>query len=285
MNFRESRPVKVFLERSARGIALRIPVWYLFLCGLLYVLQTGLLFHPSKMTRAEWNAEAHRRHLTVLPETLALVAEPEGAVKGTVVVFHGNGESAMVRSGIAMQISSRGYRAVMAEYPGFGAQPGTPGRESILVAGRQLIAQLHKLYPGPLELWGESMGSGPASELASEEAKAGRTPDKLVLIVPYDKLWQVAQHSAPLFPVRLLLRHHFDNSDVLASYPGQIDIVVADADEVVGTDQGRQLRHNLADRAGHYQEIGSTHNGWSYNLPLGMWESLLAQKVASKLGS
>lgn len=284
MNLRQHPVVKAFLARNAFGIAMRVLAWYLLVCALLYSVQDRLIFHPGRMTQAEWDAQATRLGLKVLPETQALVAEPASVATSTVVLFHGNGENAIARSGIARHFTSRGHRIVMAEYPGFGAKPGTPGRAAMLEDGRRLLAQVRTLYPGPLQVWGESMGTGVASELAAEEMRAGRKVEKLVLVVPYDKLADVAQKNAPLFPVSLLLKHKFDNSRVLKDYPGEVAIAVADDDDVVGTEQGRQLRRNLAGLNGRYIEFAGRHMAWPIYVKAPLWDELMNGRSAGKLG-
>jgi pimeloyl-ACP methyl ester carboxylesterase len=104
---------------------------------------------------------------------------------------------------------------------------------------------------------GESIGSGPACALAGEKT----LPDKIVLVVPFDKLANVAAQHFPWLPVRLLLRDNWDNVESLKHYPGPIEIFGAMDDTIIPIEHAKALASQIP--SARFIEIPGGHNDWS----------------------
>lgn len=117
---------------------------------------------------------------------------------------------------------------------------------------------LRREFPGkPIGILGESIGSGPASFLAS----ASPAPDKIILVVPFDTLADVAARHFPFLPVRLMLRDRWDNIAALRNYPGPIDIYGALDDEIINFAHAKNLSARIP--AARFTAIEGGHNSWS----------------------
>ena len=64
-------------------------------------------------------------------------------------------------------------------------------------------------------------------------ASASPAPDKLILVVPFDTLADVATRHFPFLPVRLMLRDRWDNITALRNYAGPVEIYATIADEII----------------------------------------------------
>ena len=174
------------------------------------------------------------------------------------LMLHGNGGQASDRI-YAVPCFSQDDSVFILEYPGYGDRKGVPSKASFNEAAKEAYLLLRETYPKlPVCVAAESIGSGPALSLAGLD----KSPDKFVLIVPFDKLSVVAETHFPAFLVRLILRSNWDNIDAVSTYDGPIDIFGAEADEVI------PVRHAtaLADsRPGaNMVVIPGGHNDWSY---------------------
>lgn len=98
---------------------------------------------------------------------------------------------------------------------------------------------------------GYSLGTGPAGRLA----QAGRPPDKIVLLAPFDSIAGAGQELSPFLPLRLLITENWDNVAALRSYSGKVETFAGDRDRAL------TLAKNLAAsvKGARYVEIASGH--------------------------
>src|SRR4051812_4134822 len=112
------------------------------------------------------------------------------------LMAHGNGGQASHRAYVLQTMSATDALYIV-EYPGYGQRPGTPSMTAINAAAIEAYQELRRMYPAtPISVIGESIGSGPASVLAMQTPP----PDKVVLLVPFDTLANVAGAHFPLLP-------------------------------------------------------------------------------------
>ena len=230
----------------------------------ILTLQFKLLYHPwssappAELLRANhvrlWQSSgADYRGLVTADET--------GRCKGTIVVFHGNGGTAVDRVFYVDALAALDYRVILAEYPMYGGRKGELGEKSFASDAKETIRLAFEEYGGPLFLLGESLGSGVAAA-----SSAGETPvriDGIVLITPWDSLASIAHSKFPFLPVRLLLRDNYDSVSNLASFKGKIAVVGAAQDEVIPIRHARKLFDSLPGASRNMWTIqGAGHNDW-----------------------
>lgn len=171
---------------------------------------------------------------------------------------HGNGGQAADRDYVLPKISDRDSLYVL-EYPGYGKREGKPSLKSINAAAVDAYRILRDENPGtPVCVIGESIGSGPACVLASEEP----APDQVALVVPFDKLTNVAADTFPFLPVRLLLLDRWDNVEALGDYSGPVQIYAAEGDRIIPAKHARALADEIG--GAEFIEVSGGHNEWSY---------------------
>jgi surfactin synthase thioesterase subunit len=145
------------------------------------------------------------------------------------------------------------------EYPGYGAREGLPTKESMDQAASNAYQALRIQNPGKAVcVLGESIGTGPASSLASEKVP----PEKIVLMVPFDTLASVASERFWFLPVRLLLRDRWNNVDALRHYSGQVDIFGAEGDTIIPIQHAKSLATQIP--SAHFTAIPGGHNDWAF---------------------
>jgi pimeloyl-ACP methyl ester carboxylesterase len=188
-------------------------------------------------------------------ETLGFAREVPDP-KNVWLMLHGNGGQAADRA-YAMPAFDPADSVFILEYPGFGQRAGRPSRRSFDAAARAGYSDLRARFPGkPLCVAGESIGSGPASMLARETP----APDKIVLVVPFDRITDVARDHVRWLPVSLILMGTWDNIDALKDYRGPIEIFGAEQDEVIDVRHAQALAESLPQAKFH--RIAGGH-GWA----------------------
>jgi pimeloyl-ACP methyl ester carboxylesterase len=173
------------------------------------------------------------------------------------LMTHGNAGQASHRAYVLARMSPADSLYVL-EYPGYGLRGGKPSRDSFDAAAAEAYGMLRKEFPNtPVGVIGESIGSGPASFLAS----ARPAPDKIILVVPFDTFASVAAEHMPFLPVRAILKDKWDNISALRGYAGPIDIYGAADDRVVPCGHARRLAAALPNAK--FTLIQGGHNDWS----------------------
>ena len=179
--------------------------------------------------------------------------------KNVWLVLHGNAGQASDRLYVIPSFTSEDSVFIL-EYPGYGDREGVPSKEAFNQAAKEGYLFLRKTYPDiPVCVVGESIGSGPASFLASLSHK----PDKLVLIVPFDSLSLVAKDHFPSILVNLVLKDNWDNVEALSNFKGQLDIFGAKADTVIPVGHAKALAAAIA--GSKLTVINGGHNDWASN--------------------
>jgi pimeloyl-ACP methyl ester carboxylesterase len=173
------------------------------------------------------------------------------------LMAHGNAGQASQRAYVLQRMAPTDALYVV-EYPGYGARPGVPAMAAMNAAVADAYEILRRAHPATsVCVLGESIGSGPASMLATR----AQPPDKIVLVVPFDVLANVAAGHFPLLPVRLVLKDRWDNVAALKSYPGPVDIFAADRDQVIPTSHARKLA--AAVPQARLTLFAGAHNEWA----------------------
>jgi len=108
--------------------------------------------------------------------------------------------------------------------------------------------------PGKLVVVGESLGTGPAVQLAASHPVAA-----LALEAPYTSMVDAASYHYGWLPVRLLLRDRFDSIDRIAEIHAPLIIFHGDADPVVPFALGKRLFEAAAEPKQFVPIPGGTH--------------------------
>jgi uncharacterized protein len=175
------------------------------------------------------------------------------------LMLHGNGGQAAQRA-YAIPCFSDQDSVYILEYPGYGKRAGVPSRETFDQAAQDAYLLLRERYQQkPVCVAAESIGSGPASTLASQAV----SPDKIVLIVPFDRLSLVAKRHFPAFLVDLILQSDWNNVESLSNYAGQVDIFGAQDDTVIPVEHAKALAEALP--GANLIIVQGGHNDWSVN--------------------
>jgi uncharacterized protein len=212
------------------------------LVGVLYVFQRNLLYFPI----------GHRPELGTLAELgvseveirtndgLSLLAwySPPRGDRPVVAYFHGNGGHIGYRAERLRRFAREGYGVLMAEYRGYGGNPGTPTEDGLCADGVAALDFLRQegIAPSQLVLYGESLGSGVAVVLATQRDVAG-----LILEAPFTSVAEVAQYHYSFVPASALVRDRFDSLSRIGRVRAPILVLHGERDRVVPVRFGRAL--------------------------------------------
>jgi uncharacterized protein len=202
-----------------------------------------------------------------------LIADPEPpAPNGTIVIFHGNGGTALDRGFYLEPLTKLGFRVILAEYPQYGGRPGKVGEKPFVADGLETVHLAYELYGEPLYLQGESLGCGVAAAVSK---RASIPIAGIILITPWDTLAAVAKALFPFLPVSLLLTDKYDSIGNLKSFREKISVVGAEQDDILPINHAHNLYQSLPEGKKRMWVIkGAGHNDWPYFADESLWKEV-----------
>jgi fermentation-respiration switch protein FrsA (DUF1100 family) len=163
--------------------------------------------------------------------------KPPQPGKAIVLYFHGNGGSLWSRRLRARALTETGRGLLMVSYRGYSGSSGNPSEEGLRTDARAAYEWLRHSYEASrIVVYGESLGTGVAVRLASEEPVAG-----LVLDAPYTSTVDVASLIYWYVPVRWLMLDQFRSLDIIQRVKAPILIIHGTADRVIPFSFGEKL--------------------------------------------
>ncbi len=171
---------------------------------------------------------------------LSLVAlyRPAAPGKSTLIFFHGNADTLQGSAKAVAGPVAAGHGALLPEYRGYGANPGSPAEAGFYADGAAALAFVRGqgVPDGDIVIIGNSIGSGVATELATHGDFGG-----LALVSPYTRLSAVISAVAAGLPVDFLVRDKFDNLSRLPHITAPILVLHGRRDRVIAFAQGEAL--------------------------------------------
>lgn len=241
-------------------LAALLAVW---LCAVATVWhrQERLIFHPDPRPLGELPAALvaarFRPACVVTADGLELCFWAAPPLPGwpTLVVFHGRAGNAADRAPLLVPFAALGYGVVLAEYRGYGGNPGAPSEAGFLLDARAhldwVAAEWGEAAP---VVCGESIGSGVAVAVAAE-----RPVRALVLDAPYTSVADLAAATYRWLPARRLLRHRFDSLSRLPTVRVPILVLHGEADAMIPPEHGRRVCAAAGGRAEFVLLPGAGH--------------------------
>jgi pimeloyl-ACP methyl ester carboxylesterase len=224
------------------------------LLGALGAVLGWLKLHEADLVFA--TAWSHRHLLSALPsgaERIAIPVAPGETIAALllrpatdrslgfwVLHLHGNGVSAFSeeQERHVEALRALGFGVLAIDYRGFGLSPGTASEASINADAEAAWQELLRrgVAPERVIIWGHSLGSGPAVQLASHHSAAA-----LVLFGAFTSIPDAAADTYPYLPVRPLVSIRFDSLATIGTLRMPILIVHSLGDRVIPYRHSRAL--------------------------------------------
>ena len=237
---------------------------YLVLLLLVYVFQRQFLYFPDHSVPTDGYLD--KMGVTAVGvssgpdgELRSLWRAPKASDSPAILFFHGNAGSHFHRIPIYQALASDGAAVLGVGYPGYGGNAGTPNEAELFQAAQANYDWLIQkgFRSDRIIIIGESLGSGVAAQLASQNGAAG-----LILVAAHSGMDEMAQRQFPLFPARWLIKDRYPNLDHIDRIDMPLIWIHGTNDELIPFAAGQRL----FDAARHPKAAYPIKNGGHNNL-------------------
>lgn len=205
--------------------------------ALLWVFQRSLIYLPSQAVPDPPTGVEEVSFTTDDGLTLRAWFIGSDQSRGAVVILNGNAGNRSHRLPLGEALAAAGYSVLLADYRGFGGNPGSPTEDGLALDARTALGYLRdRVGNDPVIYFGESLGAGVAIGLALEQP-----PDALILRSPFSSLPEIAAVHYWWLPSSLLLRDRYPNLERIGDIESPLLVIVGSEDGIVPPDQSLAL--------------------------------------------
>jgi len=246
-------------------VGVAVLAWLVFTTLWLWRNQERVVFQPPEVIAPDPVAAGRRVVIRTAdgPSTFGFLVQANGGGSQTVVIaFHGNADLAVWLVPWAQELSRRaGVSVLVPEFRGYGGSPGTPTYLGAAADALGALEFARTLKPSRVVLYGHSLGTAIAVELAN--AMGHTPPAALVLQSPFTSARDMA--SRMLVPVvpwlwERITRFHYDTRASVHELDVPVWVAHGRMDLTIPTRMGRDV-FDTARRKGELLLVtGAGHN-------------------------
>jgi hypothetical protein len=242
---------------------LKVIILVYCLIGLvIYYLQDKLLFHPEPLAANHPYKFAVPFTEVNLPFTRASTINiiqfhaKDTAAKGVVLYFHGNKKNIERYAAAAPLFTGKGYHVWMIDYPGFGKSTGTLTEQTLYDWALVFYKLARARYsPDSIIIYGKSMGTGIASQLASI-----RNCKALLLEAPYYSVPSLLDSRLPIYPSNKMIHFKLPTWQYLQQVSAPVTIFHGSDDGTIPYRNAKKLQPYLKPTDLFVTVEGADHN-------------------------
>ena len=232
-----------WLRRIALVVISLVVLGYAGAAAYMYVNQRSFQYAPEGRLLALDETALTTAELVEIPtgdgEKVVGWYAPPQVGKPLIVYYKGNADSFSDEHKRYEQFAADGYGFLAFDYRGFPASPGVLSETNVL-ADALAAFDFAAAKGAPLVIWGRSLGSGPATWVASQ-----REAGALLLETPFDSAVSVARDRYGFLPVEWIMLDQYHVDQWIADVAESVFVAHGTADRTIGYSHGVRV-HELA---------------------------------------
>jgi uncharacterized protein len=226
----------------ALKLALVVAAAYGVIAVAAFFVQRRLMYFPdaARVAPASFALAGVEERTLKTPDGETIVAwyGPAAPGRRTLLYFHGNAGNLANRSERVRKYLARGIGVFIMSYRGYSGSTGHPSERANVADAKlaydALIAE--GVAPEDILLYGESLGSGVAVQVAAAKPVGG-----VILDAPYTSIVDVAAGAYPFFPVRPFLFDRYETLKYLPAVSAPLLVIHGEDDAVIPVAMGRAV--------------------------------------------
>ena len=226
-------------------IILALVSFYVLLLTVVFLFQRNLLYHPSvnnslkdKVTNEPTEIEKVKITTVDNIDLVAWFYNKNIEKFKTILFFHGNAGSLEDRTYKLNHFKDLNVNFLIIAWRGFSGNAGKPNEVGLYndAAGAIKWLKLKGITEKNIILYGESLGTGVAIEVAQNKNYAG-----IILESPYTSMVNVGKKHYPLFPVRFLLKDKFESFKKIKKVSIPVLVIHGKVDKIIPFAMGKKM--------------------------------------------
>ena len=219
-----------------------IIVIYASVLILLFIFQRSLMYHPQENNYFGDKLEVEVEKVKIITSDninlLGWFHKKDLKKFKTIVYFHGNAGKLENRIHKLNHFKDIDINFLIIAWRGFSGNKGKPNEKGLYIDGNSTILWLKNLglKEKDIILYGESLGTGVATEIAQSNNYAG-----LVLETPFTSMVEAAKNFYPYIPVSLLLKDKYDNQNKIKNINIPVLVMHGEVDQIVPFWMGKKI--------------------------------------------
>ena len=210
-----------------------------------YYLQNYILFHPKALEvdfQFQFKQPFIELNLKYNDATtfnlVQFIPNDDTIAKGVVLYFHGNKENINHYAEHSNDFTKNNYEVWMCDYPTFGKSTGKLTEQILYEEAAQVykLARI-KFTPQQIIIYGKSMGTGIAAQLASKN-----NCKNLILETPYYSYASVIKRYLPIYPVETMVAFKIPTYQYSQQVRAPITIFHGTDDDVIVLSNAQKLK-------------------------------------------
>ena len=237
------------------NIIASILILYLIIVIFIFFYQRKLLYHPSENNYLDETNLNHKIERVYIQSDNQLVAWHYIKDKKfkTILFFHGNAGKLDNRVYKLNELSRLDVNYLILAYRGFSGNKGSPSEKGLYIDSLAAKNWLNNIgvEDESIILYGESLGTAVAVNLASENEFAG-----IILESPFTSMVKLAKKYYPYLPVKILLKDKYESEKKLRKINIPILVMHGEQDTIVPFEMGKRIYEiSLQPKYKYFNEI------------------------------
>jgi fermentation-respiration switch protein FrsA (DUF1100 family) len=264
----------------ALGLVAGLTIAYLAVLGYIAFNQRGLQYVQEGEVTALVDTTLQRTEAIVIPVGTGTevvngwFAAPEPG-QPLIVYYRGNTGSFSAEHERFETFEAAGYGLLSLDYRGFPMSPGSLSEANVLEDALAAF-DFAREQADTLVIWGRSLGSGPATYVASQ-----READLLILETPFLSAISIAAERYPYLPVNILMQDQYRNDQWIVEVEEPVLVAHGTADTTVPFTSGQRLWDLVPNRVDFLIYDDGTHGDlWDR----GLWDDVRPFVAATESG-
>jgi fermentation-respiration switch protein FrsA (DUF1100 family) len=219
-----------------------IIVIYASVLIFLFIFQRSLMYHPQENNyfgdKLEVEIEKVKIKTSDDIDLLGWFHKKDLKKLKTIVYFHGNAGNLENRIYKLNHFKDMDVNFLIIAWRGFSGNLGKPTEKGLYNDAKSAIIWLKELglTEKDIVIYGESLGTGVATEIAQNSNFAG-----LVLETPFTSMIDAAKNFYPYIPVSLLLKDKYDNQNKIKNINIPVLVMHGEVDQIVPFWMGKRI--------------------------------------------
>ena len=215
---------------------------YFIIILFVYFYQRNLLYHPSENNYL--NDKITFNYEEIFIETDKKIKLKSWFIKKdlnkfkTILIFHGNAGNLFNRVYKLNELNKLDVNILLISWRGFSGNKGKPTEKNLYHDAEEAVKWLNNqgAISKNIILYGESLGTGVATELGASNAFGG-----IILESPFTSITNAAKIYYPYLPVNIILKDRYDSIGKIKNITIPILIMHGKKDNIVPQKMGLEL--------------------------------------------